>query len=88
MKYAVPVSIMANRDEARWNAAVNWLLNSRFMDPDALTMFWAIVDGDVAAANVERVPVAILRRKAERRVEVAVVAYKAATAALDGEQRG
>lgn len=32
-------------DGEGWNSAVDWLLNSRFVDSDVLTHFWHICDG-------------------------------------------
>ncbi|WP_147269013.1 hypothetical protein [Sphaerisporangium album] len=33
------------RTEKRWGDAIDWLLNSRYMDPEALVAFWGVVDG-------------------------------------------
>lgn len=57
------------RNVETFDVAVDWLLESRFMDPDALTMFWAIVDGDATASNVEQVDIVHLRQMATERFE-------------------
>jgi hypothetical protein len=58
-----------------FNEAVDWLLNSRFMDPEAITIFWAIADGDVRRNKAEEIPVDVLRKRIARREAREQAAY-------------
>lgn len=46
----------ADRDaaEGRWGDAIDWLLNSRYMDPEALVAFWGVVDGHWSVEDADR----------------------------------
>ncbi|GHE31397.1 hypothetical protein GCM10017673_37660 [Streptosporangium violaceochromogenes] len=40
--------------EPRWDDAIDWLLNSGYTDPDAITAFWGVAEGRWTREDADR----------------------------------
>ncbi|MBP2703550.1 hypothetical protein JOL79_07020 [Microbispora sp. RL4-1S] len=46
--------IARRKTDERFGAAIDWLLNSRYMDPEAIVAFWGVTDGRWGVEDADR----------------------------------